>query len=57
MIATLRPATLPNPVITPSAGNSSASVLASVASSTKLSASVSRAMRSRANSLPYSAFF
>jgi hypothetical protein len=43
--------------MTPSAGKSSPRALASVASSMKLSASVSRAMRSRANSLPCSAFF
>src|SRR6266850_8276663 len=55
--ATTRPPILPSPVITPSAGSSGSSALAKAPSSTKLSSSRSIRTRSRANSLPVSAFF
>src|SRR5438105_3331942 len=57
MSATRRPPILPRPVITPSAGSSGSSALARVPSSRKLPSSSSRRTRSRANSLPLSAFF
>jgi hypothetical protein len=50
-----RPSMVALPVITPSAGNPSAMALASMASSTNESLSTSRAMRSRAKSLPLAA--
>ena len=57
MTATVRPATVPRPVTTPSAGSSASALLASFASSTKDSGSTRRRMRSRAKSLPASLFF
>ena len=51
-----RPSTLANPVITPSAGSPSASAFANSPSSTNDPSSTSRAMRSRAKSLPLAAF-
>src|SRR5580693_7888369 len=57
MIATGRPATSAVPVTTPSAGSSGSRLFASAASSTKEPSSTRRAMRSRAKSLPVSAFF
>ena len=53
--ATGRPPTVAVPVITPSAGSPSASTLAKAPSSVKLPSSTSRAIRSRANSLPWAA--
>ena len=53
--ATGRPSTAAVPVITPSAGRPSARTLANAPSSVKLPSSVSRAIRSRANSLPWAA--
>ena len=52
-----RPSTVAVPVMTPSAGRSLCSALAKRPSSTKLPPSTSRRMRSRAKSLPASAFF
>src|SRR5258708_26010356 len=57
MIATVRPAMLAVPVTTPSAGSSGSTAFASSASSTNEPGSMSRAMRSRAKSFPFSAFF
>ena len=51
-----RPSTRAAPVITPSAGSPSASAFAYSPSSTNEPSSTSRAMRSRANSLPLAAF-
>ena len=53
--ATGRPSTAAVPVITPSAGRPSARTLANAPSSVKLPSSASRAIRSRANSLPWAA--
>ena len=53
--ATGRPPTVAVPVITPSAGSPSARTLAKAPSSVKLPSSTSRAIRSRANSLPWAA--
>ena len=55
--ATTRPETVPVPVTTPSAGRSPALAFASKPSSTNEPSSRSRAMRSRAKSLPCSRFF
>jgi hypothetical protein len=52
MTQTGRPSTVAAPVTTPSAGRPSASALAYAPSSTKEPSSVSRRIRSRANSLP-----
>ena len=54
--ATVRPSTRPRPVITPSAGSSGSSALAKRPSSTKEPSSSSSRIRSRAKSLPVSAF-
>src|SRR5262249_32388337 len=56
MRATVRPDIFPSPVTTPSAGRSGSAVFAKLPSSTKEAGSRSRAMRSRANSFPVSAF-
>src|SRR5579863_2134736 len=53
--ATVRPLIVAVPVMTPSAGRPSARALANRPSSVKLPSSVSRAIRSRANSLPAAA--